>query len=193
MQKGADAVSPGLVLILLGGLFAVVGVGMWLNTLWGLLTGGPRDRTKMGQPYIFDRTYYALFLVLIIGWTAALLSFLTMGSHVDMRAATGFMVGWGVMAAAMGVLLALRRDMMLNGHRYLAKNGFVLTRWFHAMQLRSLERQSNAWKIISPAFIVTGIGVLIFNLPHVGEVPGQVTQGAQALIAEIQKLVAGHA
>jgi len=33
----------------------------------------------------------------------------------------------------------------------------------------------------------------VFNLPHIGEVPGQVMQGARTLIAEIQKLATGHA
>ena len=188
MHNITNAVLPGLMLILFGGVFVAVGLFMWINTLWGLLTGGPRDRTKMGQPYIFDRTYYLLFLVLIIGWTAALLSMLTIGTNGETRAAAGFMVGWGVMAIAMGVLLVLRNDMMLDGNRYLSKNGFTLIRPFHAMQARSVERQASARKIVAPLFIIVGIGVLAFNLPHFAEVPGLVTAGFSILIEQIRSL-----
>lgn len=192
MEKVGTAAVPELPLILFGGLFVVVGVCTWISILWGLLTGGPRDRDKMGQPYLYDRLYYLLFLVGIIGWSTALLSVLTAGGAGETRAVSGFMVGWGIGAIGMGCLLLLRGDMMLNGFQYRARHGFVLIRLFYKMQLRSLERQSGIWKIVAPIFILAGIGVLIFNLPHIAEVPGMVVGGARELIVDIGKVLTGR-
>ncbi len=192
MEKVGNAAMPELPLILFGGLFLVVGIGMWANIVWGLLTGGPRDREKPDQPFLFDRLYYLLFLVGLIGWSTALLSVPAASEGGEARTVTAFMIGWGIGAIAMGFLLLLRGEMMLNGRRYLSRHGFVLFRLFQQMQLRSLERQTWAWKIIAPIFILVGIGVLIFNLPHLTDVPGQVIRGAQILVADTVRVVTGR-
>jgi hypothetical protein len=193
MQKSIQ--PPALPMILFFGLFVVVGTFMWINILWGLLTGGPRDRTKMGQPYLYDRLYYLLMLVLLTGWTIAFLSFGEPGALNSKAAPSGFLIGWGIMAIGIGLFYPLRLEMMLNGAEYLANHGLVLLRPFHAMTVRSFQRQrqSPMLKIMPIVFAVVGVGVLAFNLSHIAEVPGQVMQGAQALIGEIQKLATGHA
>ena len=186
---------PQLPFLLFFGLFLVVGAFTWINILWGLLTGGPRDRTKMGQPYLYDRLYYLLMLVLLTGWTIALMSFDQAGAVNRQTAPSGFLVGWGIMAIGMGLFYPLRIDMMVNGAEYLSKHGFVLLRPFHAMTVRQFgrQRQSLVLKIVPVVFTVAGVAVLAFNLSHVAEVPGQMMQGARTLIDQICKLVTGHA
>ena len=195
MEKVGGASVSALPFLLIGGLFVLVGVGMWISVPWNLVTGGPRDRTKPGQPYVYDRLYYLLLLVGLVGWSVALLSFLaTLASgRIDsLGSLSGFMVGWGIMAIAMGTLYALRLDMMEKASEYLSKNGFILFRLFHIMRLRQFQRQRAVWKIISPIFIVAGIGVSAFYLPHIGDVPRQVTTGAQILVGQIQKIATGQ-
>lgn len=192
MEKAENAAMPELPLILFGGLFVVVGVGMWIHILRGLLTGGPRDRDEATQPFLYDRLYYLLFLVGLIGWSTALLSILPAQEVGETRAVPGFMAGWGIGAIGIGCLLLLRGDMMLNGFRYNSRHGFVLFRLFYQLQLRSLERQAGLWKIIAPIFILAGIGVLVFNLPHWADVPGLVVRGARILVTSIEKIATGQ-
>ena len=182
MQNVENATTAEWPLVLFFGLFVVVGTGMWINTVWGLLTGGPRDRTRPGQPHIYDRLYYGLFLAGLVGWTMALLSFLAPVASGRMDQISGFMIGWGIMAVSMGLLFWLRGEMMLNGSKYLSRHGFILWRLFHAMQVRQRERQPMAWKYMPLIFMVVGVGVLLFNLPHIAEVPGQVATGARVLL-----------
>lgn len=62
------------VLLVMGSVFVATGLGMAINIAWGLITGGPRARTEPGQPYLYDRLYYFLFLIMLMGWTIGLLS-----------------------------------------------------------------------------------------------------------------------
>ena len=186
------ATSMPLPLLLFFGLFVVVGAGMWISLPWNLLTGGPRDRTKPGQPYVYDRLYYLLLLIGLIGWSVALLSILVPITRGRTDDVSGFLAGWGIMAVGMGLLFRLRREMMLSGARYLSKHGFILWRPYYAMQVKQRERQPLAWKYMPLAFLVIGIGVLIFTLPHVTEVPGQVTAGAAIVRDMIRRVAHGQ-
>ncbi len=180
-----------LPLILFFGLFVVVGMGMWVNIIWGLLTGGPRDRSKPGQPFLYDRVYYLLFLFMISGWSFGLLSF----GKVEPTDASGFMIGWGVTAIGIALIFLMRRDMMLQGARYLAREGFVLLRPFHflqAIQLERIEQQGLVLRFVPMIFLVAGVGVLLFNLLHLPQAIGQAEAGASALIAWLQAAAHGQ-
>ncbi len=192
MDKLAGAGAAQWPLVLFFGLFTVVGTGMWINTLWGLLTGGPRDHTKPGHPHVYDRLYYVLFLAGLIGWTMALLSFLAPVSSGKMDEISGFMIGWGIMAVSMGLLMRLRGEMMLNGAKYLSKHGFIAWRIFYAMHVRQREQQPMAWKYIPLLFPIVGVGVLLFFLPHWAEVPGQMATGTKVLLAMMTRAAHGQ-
>lgn len=187
MEKVGSAAGPELLLILIGGLFVVTGVSMALSILWGLLGGGPRDRSQPGQPHLYDRSYYVLMLVVLAGWSTALLS---LDQGVLTKAAPdGFLVGWGVMAIGMGLLYLLRFDMIVRAAHHRAMNGFILLRPFHAMRARRFDRQAGVMKIIPPVFLVVGLGVLAFNLAHLAAVPGEVEAGLSNLIEQIHSLL----
>ncbi len=186
MEKMGEA---SLLVLVIGILFAVAGIGMWTNTIRGLVTGGPRDRTKPGQPHVYDRIYYLMTLLMITGWSIGILSFLANVDSNRLQSESGFMIGWGICAVGMGLMFSLRGDMMLSGARYQAKHGFILSRPFYTQHIIQRERQPLIWKIMPLIFLVIGAGVLVFNLPHFGEVPGQVEAGASALIRHIQGLL----
>ena len=128
--------------------------------LWGLLTGGPRDRTKPGRPFLYDRLYYLLMLILLTGWTVSLISSDSPGVLSSETAPSGFLVGWGIMAIGIGLFYPLRFDMMIGGAEYLSKHGFILMRPFHAMTVRSFYRQRQSWvlKIMPIVFAIIGVG-----------------------------------
>ena len=191
MEKLAN-VSTLWPLLLVYALFTVVGAGLWIGILWNLLTGGPRDLAQPGQPYLYDRLYYLLFLVGLVGWTIGLLSFLAPIASGRTDEVSGFMVGWGIMAIGMGLLFRLRGEMMLKGAKYLSKHGFILWRPFYAMHVRQREQQPMVWKYMPLIFPIVGIGVLLFSLPHLAEVPGQVAAGAKIWLGWIGQVVHGR-
>ena len=187
-----EETSLSLPLILIGGLFLAVGIGMAVNILWGLLTGGPRDRSQPDQPRLYDRAYYLLMLFVLAGWSVALLSF---DQGAVTQAPDGFLVGWGIMAIGLGLLYLLRLDMMTRASKYLSQHGFVLFRPYHGMRHRQLERQRGSviTKIVPVVFMVLGLGVLAFNMPYLAEIPAQVEAGASMLIEQIRSVVMGNA
>ena len=161
-------------------LFVVVGVFMFVNIAWGLLTGGPRAFKEPGSPYFYDRFYYLLFLIAMIGWTFALLSF---SSGVETgEAGFGFLLGWGVCAIGIGSVFFLRGQMMLRGARYLADNGFWPFRLFHRMQAMQFERQPIVLKWVPVVFIVMGVGVILFSLFHLPAAFSELQAGTQILV-----------
>ena len=162
-------------------LFIVVGISMFVNIAWGLLTGGPRAFREPGAPYLYDRFYYLLFLVAMIGWTFALLSF---SSGIETgEEGFGFLLGWGVCAIGIGGVFFLRGDMMLRGARSLADNGFWPFRIFHRMQVMQFERQSSiVLKLVPVVFVVVGIGVILFSLFHIPAALSDVKTGTQILV-----------
>ncbi len=166
--------------VLIPALFVVVGVGSWLNILWGLVTGGPRALQESGAPYLFDRPYYLMGLLAVAGWTIALLSALAeVGNPLMFE---GFLTGWSLLAIGVGLLFLLRLDMRLRGTRYLAEHGFWLFRPFHAMQVRQFNRQTWVIKIVPWIFLVIGACTLIFSLTHITEAWRQTAAGARVLV-----------
>jgi hypothetical protein len=162
-------------------LFIVVGVGMFVSIAWGLVTGGPRAFKAPGAPYLYDRSYYMLFLVVMIGWAFALLS---ISSAVETgEAGYGFLLGWGICAIGIGGVFLLRRDMMLRGARYLADNGFWPFRLFHRMQVMQLERQpAIVLKLVPIVFVIVGVGVILFSLFHLQAAFSDFKTGTQILV-----------
>ncbi len=162
-------------------LFFIVGTGMFCNTMWGLLTGGPRALALPGAPYLYDRVYYLLQLILFLGWAGALLAFIPMtGKPVD---GSGFMVGWGVCAIGISTLFLTRGTMMTNGMKYQAEHGFWLWRFFNGMQSAQFQRQPPMMrKIIAIIFLIVGTGVLIFNIPHLPTALAQMQAGAATIV-----------
>jgi len=165
-------------------LFVVVGVVMFANIGWGLLSGGPRALKEPGAPYLYDRFYYLLFLFAMIGWTFALLSF---SSGIETgNAGFGFLLGWGICAIGMGSIFLLRRNMMLRGARYLAANGFGPFRIFHRMQVMQFERQpAIVLKLMPIVFMVIGIATTIFCLFHLPAAVSDLKTGTQILISAV--------
>lgn len=156
-------------------VFVTVGVGMTINIVWGLVTGGPRAKTLPGAPYLYDRLYYLLFGFGLVGWWIAIFSFF----GISEASVSSFMIGWGIGAIPMGLLLWLRGDMLIDGATYLSAYGFWLFRFFHASQGRQFGRIPRALrKLMAAVFFIAGIGVLAFNLPQIGRVPGDVASGA---------------
>lgn len=187
-----EETSPSLPFTLIGGLFLAVGLGMAINILLGLLTGGPRDRSQPNRPRLYDRAYYLLMLFVLAGWSVALLSF----DHETLtQTPDGFLVGWGIMAIGLGLLYLLRLDMMTTASKYLSQQGFVLFRPYHSMRHRQLERQRGSVivKIVPVLFMVLGMGVLAFYLPHLAEMPTLVEAGVSILIEQIRGVVTGNA
>jgi hypothetical protein len=174
-----------IVLFAMGSLFCVVGAGMAINIAWGLITGGPRAWTEPSQPYLYDRLYYCLFLVGLVGWVIAMLSFV---SIIEGAPEAGFLIGWGIGAIGMGLLFRLRGKMMTTGARYLSSHGFVLLRPFHFMQARQLEYQPMMLTWVPFLFVVAGTGVLIFNLPRLPEAMDQAHAGTLKLLEIIQRV-----
>ena len=162
-------------------LFIVVGVGMFVNIAWGLLTGGPRAFKEPGAPYLYDRFYYMLFLVAMIGWSFALLSF---SSGIETgEAGFGFLLGWGICAIGIGGVFLFRADMMFRGARYLAENGLWPLRIFHRMQIMQFERQpAIVLKLVPLVFVVAGIGVILFSLFHLPAAFSDFKSGTQTLV-----------
>ncbi len=173
--------------ILIPALFVFVGVGMFINITWGLLTGGPRAMNAPGAPYLYDRFYYLLFFVVLIGWSGFLLSILSIvASGKDHVSDTSFIVGWGICAIGMGGILVLRSDMMMRGARYFSEHGFWWTRFYYRMQLRQYDRQPVFLRpLLGGIFIVVGIGVVAFNITHIPDAFHEAVVGAQTLIAII--------
>lgn len=173
----------------MGVWFAVVWSGMAINVVWGLLTGGPRARTEPGRPYLYDRLYYFLFLVLIIG---ALLAFLSSLGKGEDGSRAGFFISGGICFTAFGLIFWLRRKMMKAGSAYLAKHGFILFRPYHFMMVRNFELYPLGLpgyiKDVSRVLVVVGVGVLVFNLLHVPEAVDQVRAGTLELMKIIERL-----
>ncbi len=169
------------VFMLVAALFVLVGCGMFISIVLGLLTGGPRARDRPGAPFLYDRLYYLLFLVVWIGWSSGFLAFLSEDS--ENIAASGFFLGWGVLAVGMSGLFLLRGDMMLKGAQYQAKHGFWLSRLYYGMQAAQIERQSAALrKFIAIVFGIAGVGAIVFSLPHLPAALQQVEAGGRLLI-----------
>ncbi len=161
-------------------LFVTVGIGMAVNVLWNLLTGGPRAKTRPGAPYLYDRQFYLVFLVVLVGWWVALLSFFGMPSEASPGS---FMIGWGIMAVGMGSLYLFKGDMMIEGSRYLASHGFTMFRFFYALQDAQLTRQSPFFrKLIGGIFLAAGIGALLFNFQNFRHLPDDVAGGAEQVV-----------
>jgi hypothetical protein len=168
-----------IVIFAMGIVFVIVGLGMAVNIAWGLIAGGPRDKMEPGQPRLYDRFYYLLFLLMLSGWAFGLLSF---GSPQTVENPAGFMIGWGVCAIGIALIFLLRGKMMLRGATYLARHGFILWRPFYAMQAYQLSRQPLVVKFVPYAFLVAGSVVLIFQAPHFMEGLDQARAGAVSLI-----------
>lgn len=160
-------------------IFVAVGTGMAVRIVWGLLTGGPRAKDRPGAPFLYDRLYYLMFLVALVGWWIAMLSFF---GSTTRAAPSGFLIGWGILAIGMGSLFLFRQKMMVDGARYLATHGFPLFRIFHAMQAGQFDRQPAFMrKLVAVVFLITGVGVLVFNIGQINQVPGDVEAGAVAI------------
>ena len=168
--------------VLIPALFFVVGMATACNILWGLLTGGPRALQAPGAPYLYDRVYYLIFLVVLVGWSGALLAFVAeAGTPTD---GAGFTLGWGILAIGMGTLFLTKADMMLKGAQYRAKNGFWLWRFHYALQARQWERQSPiVRKLLGGVFVVAGIGATLYSLPHLPLALSEMAMGATRLIS----------
>jgi hypothetical protein len=143
------------VLIVLA-VFIVAGLGTFINIVWGLLTGGPRATQLPGQPRLYDRVYYLLFLAGWSGWCFALLSL-----------PDGFIVGWGIGAIGMGVLYLLRGDMIVKAMEYKAEHGIGPWRFLYRTNINRLHERHASQKIIAVIFIVAGTIVLFVNAAHV--------------------------
>jgi hypothetical protein len=149
-------------------VFLAFGLLKTSEILWGLIMGGPRNRSKPGAPYLFDRVYYLLFAVGMTSWWICLLAFAVGVSTGDTdRLVTVFMVGWAIGAIAMGLLFGLRGDMWVEGSRYLAKHGFPPFRVFHALQARQFDRVPIARKLIPIVFPLMGLVALAINFSKV--------------------------
>lgn len=171
-------------LLVVAAVFLVVGLVAAANILWGLVTGGPRDRQKPGAPYLYDRMYYLLSVLVATGWWLAMLSVpaqMANGLTAKDPVFDGFLVGWGIMAVGIGALFALRRDMMHDGSSYLAKHGFVLFRFFHAAQLRQVDRMNAGLTFLPWIFLIAGTGVLLFNITKLTEAVMQSMEGAHVV------------
>jgi hypothetical protein len=166
-------------------LFVIVGAGMWLNVLWGLLSGGPKAITEPGAPYLYDRLYFMLWLLATIGWTMSLLSALAGFSQRENAVRfEGFLFGWSLLAIGMSLIFHLRLHMMLHAARYLAVHGFWLFRPLHWIQLRQFDHEKNlVLKFVPFIFLIVGTAVLLFSLLHVGEAWRQTVAGAQILLS----------
>lgn len=162
-------------------LFVVVGVCMWIYVISGLITGGPRALHEPGAPYLYDRLYYLLYGIGMVGWTWGMLSFVSLGND---SSPTGFMLGWGIGAVAMGSLFLLRGDMFIRAAQYRAKYGNWLVRLFY--QKQDFSRVSPIMcKLFAFLFIIAGTGVLAFNLPHLGQAVVDAQTGMARLIHAI--------
>ena len=162
-------------------LFIAVGIGMFFSIMWGLISGGPRARTQPGAPYLYDRFYYLLWLVAAIGWAASLLAFIAEGSSGIEP--WGFLLGWAIGAVGMGSLFLLRGDMMIKGARYLADNGFLLSRWYNRMQLRQLDRQNGLVRKLLPiVFLIAGSVALVASVLHGNEALAEIKAGAATIL-----------
>jgi hypothetical protein len=166
-------------------VFVIVGVAMTINIIWGLASGGPRAKELPGAPYIYDRLYYLLFGLGLVGWWIGILSFF----GITEDATSSFMIGWGIGAIGMGTWFWLRGDMMVEGATYLSTHGFWLFRFFHAMQGRQFAQLPPVMRrLMAVAFIVAGIGVLAFNLPQIGCVPADMATGVDNIVMALMRL-----
>lgn len=168
-----------LILLLFNGVFVVAGIAMFISVAWGLVTGGPRAIMEPGQPRLYDRTYYLLFLLMFSGWAFGLLSF---NQPQTVENPAGFMIGWGICAIGIALIFLLRFDMMKRGAIYLAQYGFILWRPFHAMHADQLSRQPLMLKFLPYIFLVAGCAALIFQVPHFVEGVEQARAGVISLI-----------
>lgn len=153
--------------------FIAIGCFMLVRAVWGLLTGGPRAVQAPGAPYLYDRLYWLLNLVMLIGWTGFAVCFLA--------GIAGGMTGdnmlifmcWAICAIGIGLMFLLRGEMMLDGQRYLARHGFYLWRWGRSLQVARMEQQA-AWlrNLVAGVFVVIGVvilGVCIAQFPRVAQ------------------------
>lgn len=173
--------------VVLPALFLIVGVSMFINITWGLVTGGPRAFQEPGAPYLYSRGYYLLFLFTLVGWSGALIGVV---SEINSdRVGYSFILGWGICAIGMGSLLSFWRPMMLSGSRYLSVHGIWLFRLFHHMQAGQLmrldDRSMPVMKFLPGIFIVAGIGAVIFSLFHLPSAVDEILAGARLLIDTI--------
>ncbi len=185
-MKLSDAFGHYAFPMVIAAIFLVAGLTMTVQTVWGFLTGGPRDRQKPGTPQLYDRVYYSLFGLGLIGWWIALLSIpgqMADGLGPKDPVFSGFLVGWAIGAIGMGALFGLRRDMMMSGARYLARHGFAPFRFFHTMQARQFDRmEANPLLSFLPLiFAVAGIGILIFEGTKVPAALTQALAGAHVV------------
>jgi uncharacterized membrane protein YidH (DUF202 family) len=165
--------------------FVIVGFAMTINIVWGLLSSGPRAKALPGAPYIYDRLYYLLFGLGLVGWWIGILSFF----GITEDAMSSFMIGWGIGAIGMGAWLWLRGDMMVEGAAYLATHGFWLFRFFHAMQGRQFAQVPPVMRrLMAVAFMAAGIGVVAFNLPQIGRVPADMATGVDNIVMSLMHL-----
>ncbi|MBW8880381.1 MAG: hypothetical protein JF615_02845 [Asticcacaulis sp.] len=157
-------------------LFLAFGLGHGLYALWNFVTGGPRAIGEVGTPYLYDRFYFLLQVSMAAGWLIAVSSFavaVIAGAWSD--DASGFMLGWAVMAVSIGLLFTLRGGMLVRGMQYRASHSRGLLGWFYRMQLARMENQPEIFRtLIGGLFAVIGAVILVINLPHVPAILGQV-------------------
>jgi hypothetical protein len=173
--------------VVLPALFLIVGVGIFINITWGLVTGGPRAFQEPGAPYLYSRGYYLLFLFTLVGWSGALIGVV---SEINSdRVGYSFILGWGICAIGMGSLLSFWRPMMLRGSRYLSVHGIWLFRFFHHAQVGQLMRLENpptqALKFLPFLFISAGTIAVVISLFHLPSAIGEVGAGARIMFETI--------
>lgn len=96
------------------------------------------------------------------------------------------MIGWGIMAIAIGLIFSIRLKMMKDGSVYLARHGFILFRPYHYILVQNFKLFSESLpgylKNMALVFVAAGIGVIAFNLMHLPDVLEQTRAGVVRLL-----------
>jgi len=159
--------------------FLGVGIGTWIQTLWGIVTGGPRDLSQFGQPFLYDRVFWLFKLVLVTGWSFGLLSFCDVSKNGD---ATGFLLGWALGAFSMGMIYLVKNEMITTAAIYQSEHGPWISRMFYQMQIKQFERSKLSRKLIGAIFSVVSLIVFAVNISHLPQAMLQAQMGATNLI-----------
>ncbi len=164
-------------------LAVAIGLAVFLWTLWDFVTGGPRALKKPDKPYLYSRFYFLLQLIHVAGWTFAPTAFLIdTVPHIYRDRGTLILLALVPVFTASGLQLLFGGDMMNRAAKYLAESGAWWQRPFYRMwSIRYDFYHPFSPKLTAASYIIGGLCVLIFNLPHLHDALEQVPIGCTAI------------